>query len=429
MTTQDGWRRRDGVPRPSAVIAPIVDRYLEEAAFLWSQRERASSAPNWGLADLADIDERLAAHLDGLRVAADYGWKIVERSLDSGPGELFAGGVLALDSADHRRTIRVAREAVKSEAARLALASAFRWVSPRHLHGIEQSLLRSASATGRHLAVTAVAVHGPALGNTLEPLLQDTDSDVRATAVRACGELGLTGYGPAIMGMLQDDEHVARQAAWSAVMLGHRGHALEALLTAGLDKGSDRLNAFRLALLAMNLAASHEVLRRFARDGNQARWLLLGSGLAGEPGYIPWLISRMRDDRMARVAGEAFSLITGTDVPALHLERPRPENFESGPNDDPEDENVDMDPDEGLPWPDPDKVEKWWAANAHRFQKGTRYFMGAPVTREHCIHVLKNGYQRQRILAAHYLCLLEPGTPLFNTSAPAWRQQRLLARM
>ena len=55
--------------------------------------------------------------------------------------------------------------------------------------------------------------------------------------------------------------------------------------------------------------------------------------------------------------------------------------------------------------------------------------MGAPVTREHCIAVLKTGNQRQRILAAHYLSLLEPGTPLFNTGAPAWRQQRLLAGM
>jgi hypothetical protein len=55
--------------------------------------------------------------------------------------------------------------------------------------------------------------------------------------------------------------------------------------------------------------------------------------------------------------------------------------------------------------------------------------MGQPVTKEHCIQVLKTGYQRQRILAAQYLCLLEPGTPLFNTAAPAWRQQRLLAAM
>jgi hypothetical protein len=51
------------------------------------------------------------------------------------------------------------------------------------------------------------------------------------------------------------------------------------------------------------------------------------------------------------------------------------------------------------------------------------------VTRAHCSDILKNGYQRQRSLAAHHLCLLEPGTPLFNTSAPAWRQQRELARL
>jgi uncharacterized protein (TIGR02270 family) len=88
-----------------------------------------------------------------------------------------------------------------------------------------------------------------------------------------------------------------------------------------------------------------------------------------------------------------------------------------------------MDPDDGLPWPDVTRIRKWWKANGSRFAAGTRNFMGAPVTREHCIQVLKTGYQRQRILAAHYLCLLTPGTPLFNTSAPARRQQALLANM
>src|SRR5205085_11399091 len=94
-----------------------------------------------------------------------------------------------------------------------------------------------------------------------------------------------------------------------------------------------------------------------------------------------------------------------------------------------EDDNVDVDVDGALPWPDAAKVERWWRDQSHRFHTGARYFMGAPVSREHCLHVLKAGYQRQRILAAHYLCLLEPGTPLFNTGAPAWRQQKLLAQM
>jgi uncharacterized protein (TIGR02270 family) len=176
------------------------------------------------------------------------------------------------------------------------------------------------------------------------------------------------------------------------------------------------------------MSGAHGLLQQLA-GSQQLRWLIQGGGIAGDPAYVPWLINHMRDDKTARLAGEAFTLITGANLSALQLERQQPVGFESGPNDNPDDENVDMDPDDNLPWPDPGRVEKWWAANAARFQKGTRYFMGAPVTREHCIDVLKNGYQRQRILAAQYLCLLDPGTPLFNTSAPAWRQQRLLAKM
>ena len=175
--------------------------------------------------------------------------------------------------------------------------------------------------------------------------------------------------------------------------------------------------------------AERQHAERLRREPAQLRWLVQGSGIAGDPAYVPWLIGHMAKPETARLAGEAFTLITGADLDAVQLRRQRPEDFESGPTENPDDENVRLDPDEGLMWPDRPKVEKWWNASSSQFQKGTRYFMGAPVTREHCIHVLKTGYQRQRVLAAHYLCLLEPGTPLFNTSAPAWRQHRQLANM
>ncbi len=103
--------------------------------------------------------------------------------------------------------------------------------------------------------------------------------------------------------------------------------------------------------------------------------------------------------------------------------------METGPTENPEDADVALDRDGDLPWPDPAKVRAWWDGNGQQFLNGTRYFMGEPVTHEHCLKVLKVGYQRQRNAAAHYLCLLQPGTPLFNTSAPAWRQQRWLAKM
>src|SRR5262249_7833814 len=153
------------------------------------------------------------------------------------------------------------------------------------------------------------------------------------------------------------------------------------------------------------------------------RVLLQGAGVAGDPHYVPWLIKQMEDLKLTRLAGESFSFITGLDLAYLDLERKPPEGVEFGPNDDPNDDNVDMDPDDGLPWPDPVKIQKWWDTNKHRFQAGVRYFMGEPVTVENCKRVLRVGYQRQRIAAALYLSLLQPGTPLFPTSAPAWRQQ------
>ncbi len=101
----------------------------------------------------------------------------------------------------------------------------------------------------------------------------------------------------------------------------------------------------------------------------------------------------------------------------LDLERLPPPRLELGPDDDPNAPNVDMDEDDGLPWPDPVKVHAWWNANSHRFQPGMRYFMGQPLNRDHCLRVLKEGFQRQRIAAALHLSLLDPGTPLFEWRA------------
>jgi uncharacterized protein (TIGR02270 family) len=258
----------------------------------------------------------------------------------------------------------------------------------------------------------------------------DSDPLVRARALRAAGEIGCVEALPACEDAVRNgDPESVFWAARSSVLLGSRRLALEVLTRAGQNAGSHRFRAFHLLLQHLTLAVVHEVLRNLSTDSGQLRWLIQGTGISGDPTYVPWLIGHMNVDKTARLAGEAFTLVTGAHLGILRLEGARAENFKSGPNDDPNDPNVDLDPDEGLLWPDPQKVEKWWSANSSRFQKGTRYFMGARVSREHCIEVLKNGYQRQRILAAHYLCLLEPGTPLFNTSAPAWRQQQLLMKL
>jgi hypothetical protein len=59
---------------------------------------------------------------------------------------------------------------------------------------------------------------------------------------------------------------------------------------------------------------------------------------------------------------------------------------------------------------------------------GQRLFLGQAPSLEGARRVLREGFQRQRITAANWCCLLAPGTKLFAAASPAWRQQRRLAQ-
>jgi uncharacterized protein (TIGR02270 family) len=414
------------------IVPAVVQQHADDAAALATNRKALSSAAHVNLQRLHRADRRLMAHLDGLGLAGGYASPFCDALLESpSSGSVFTLAVRALEDRDQSRLDQLIAVAQAVPGAPDGLLCALGWVERTRLHGTVASLLRDRDAFRRMAGVAACAIHRVDPGLVSGEHLQDVHPTVRARSFRTAGELGLSGLASSCAAASRGVDHPDIQfwAAWSAVLLGDRLVAIDVLMKRGLLPGAHRTRAFRLSLQAMSASATHGILQELARDPRQNRWLIQGSGIAGDPAYVPWLLKQMRELPPARLAGEAFSTITGVHLGQAALDLPAPENFELGPSDDPDDPNVEMDPDDGLPWPDVQKIEKWWAANSARFSPGTRYFMGAPVTREHCIEVLKNGYQRQRILAAHYLCLLNPGTPLFNTSAPAWRQQKLLAQM
>ncbi len=417
---------------PPMVLDGVVAVHAQEAASLSDTRQAQLGLPHGNLPSLGRLDDRLLAHFDGLATAGEHAQRLIDVELETpSRGAAFTLAVRAIEGGQLDLLERLWHLANDTSSVADGLVAAFGWVERRNLQGVVRDLLRHADPRRRVAGLAACAMHHADPGLEVGPWLKDSAPAVRAQALRAAGELGLSGLAPrCVAAMADDDAECQFWAAWAAVLLGNRGGALDALRRTALEVGGPhRERAFRLTLQALDTPSAHAMLRDIATNPAQLRWLIEGSGLAGDASYVSWLISHMARPGTARLAGEAFTLITGADLDTLQLWRAQPDDFESGPNENPEDENVDMDPDEGLMWPDPEKVEKWWAANAGRFQNGTRYFMGKPVTWEHCIDVLEHGYQRQRILAAHYLCLLRPGTPLFNTSAPAWRQQRLLAEM
>jgi uncharacterized protein (TIGR02270 family) len=164
----------------------------------------------------------------------------------------------------------------------------------------------------------------------------------------------------------------------------------------------------------------------FSRRKGGLRIAISAAGGIGDPEQVPWLIEQMKVPALARIGGEAFTMITGIDLAYDHLDKSPPEGFEAGPTDSPEDENVEMNPDEYLPWPDPVLIQKWWSNNQGRFQKGTRYLLGKPINIEWSQQVLRVGRQRQRAAAALELAIQQPGKPLFEIRAPGFRQQAAL---
>lgn len=409
-------------------LATVVAQHVAETAILRSNRAPLGRAPHIRLNDLHRFDDRLAAHLDGIAVAGEFGTRLAEAALESpGMGEVYTA-VMATIQGQQRIDKLLLLVETTPEAYR-GLVAALGWVTSGFLKDIVTDLLASSSRLRRCAALACCAMHRVDPGKALDAAVLDADPALRARALRAAGELSRRDLSSVCLTCLEDKHPACRfWAAWSAVLLGDRRNALDVLKRVASIPGSCRERALQLALKATEVRDSQAFLQTLAPDPKNLRVLIQGSGIAGDPFYVPWLIKHMQDPKVARLAGESFAFVTGLDI-FQGFDTQQPEGLESGPSEDSTDESVDMGPDEGLPWPDPTKIQKWWGANKHRFQLGVRYFIGEPVNIDNCKRVLREGYQRQRIAAALYLSLLQPGTPLFPTSAPAWRQQRLLAKM
>jgi uncharacterized protein (TIGR02270 family) len=411
----------------NAIIPIIVEQHVEEAEFLWLQRDQAVRDPHYDLEDLSRHDDRLEAHIDGIRIAGDAGLELCEAALGAeDPGTVFTASVIAFESLDGKRIERVVGEGSKSRAAFRGLVSAMGWLDESGFKSIIGGLIRAKSQDYRRLAIAACGIRRVDPKPFLEPAINDPDLFLKARALKAAGELKRQDLLHLLQNELQNENHTCRfEAARSALLLGDRS-ALRTMIQFVQSASSFRMPAMQVALRVMDTQSSQNLLKAMAKDKTQVRDVLIGMGICGDPAYIPLLFRQMEIPEMARIAGESFSMITGVDLVDEDLESESPEGFEAGPTDDLEDEDVEMDEDEDLPWPEVELIGQWWTQNSGAFAAGERYLAGSLVSPEHCTQVLKNGFQRQRNAAALELALAQPESGYFNTKAPGFWQERRL---
>jgi uncharacterized protein (TIGR02270 family) len=409
------------------IIPEIISQHAEESAFLWLLRDGAVHEPHYKLSDLSKLDDRVEAHIDGLRIAGNEGWEICKDALAlEEAGEVFTAAVLAFESS-HEERIQTVLEACNDDYELFrGVISALGWIPFEQIENQTFSLIKNESPTLRRIALAARCVHRKNPGQFLINALSDSDVMLRARALRAVGEFGRKDLLSAVTDHLNEEEENCRFfAAWTAAILGNTS-AVFVLRNIAESKGFHYEKACAMALRKMNLPDAHTWLRELSQNEDHRRLTVTGYGVTGDPVSVPWLIQMMGVPELARVAGESFTMITGVDIAYEDLEGEWPEGFEAGPTESPEDEDVEMDPDEDLPWPEPGLISEWWNKNKNNFRNDTRYLCGKPISQEQCQHVLRHGYQRQRAAAAIELAMMNPGQSLFEVRAPGFRQQRLL---
>ncbi|KQU73502.1 MULTISPECIES: TIGR02270 family protein [unclassified Rhizobacter] len=408
-------------------VKAVLQQHLEDAAVLRSVRSGLVRAPHVRLHHLRRLDDRLAAHLDGVAEAGAEGIQWSLRALEQPTtGAMFTAGVNAIRHQDPLSLDTLVAIAEAEPAAMVGLVSAFGWVPANELRGTVQNLLTSASSARCDIGLAACRLHQVDPGAPLDAALSSGRYTGRVLA--AAGESGRTERLPACLTALTATNPALRLlAARSALLLGDRTTAMDALSSLLRSPGGQQAQATGLWLRVAAPDRAADMLRSLAKEPAQSRLLIRAIAAAGDPFYIPWLITQMTDARLTRLAGESFSMITGLDLSMLDMELDAPANADQESGESADESDPALDEDHGLPWPDPSKIQAWWQTHGSRFTAGTKYFVGAAPTWKHCLSVLTTGLQRQRMAAAEYLCLLKPGTPLFNVAAPAWRQQRLVA--
>jgi uncharacterized protein (TIGR02270 family) len=208
---------------PAVMAATLLERHLDEAGFLWTQRRAAVDSASHDLHSLVELDRRVEAHLDGLRLGGAPAWEACRRALDDEePGGVFVAAALALGRGDLAGFAAVLELATSQHALGAALVDALAWVPIDQARpALERLLSPALPAALRRLGLEAFAARRIDPGASLTQDLADADAGVRAVALRAAGALGDRARRDAVRRGLEVDDPDCRAAAvWAGVLLG-----------------------------------------------------------------------------------------------------------------------------------------------------------------------------------------------------------------
>lgn len=412
----------------SASLDNVVYQHAENACSLWWMRHLAVGEPHYSLNDLVWLDDRLEANVEALHIAGEKAEPMLEELLAADdPGALFTSALLALESG-RRAPFETCLDALRQRPERYdEVSAALAWVEPDRLGTLVKELLDSDGTTEVRLGLSACASHGRVPIRSLRRHVEHPDERVRATAFRLAADTGQRALVGACQAGHGTDAEEAYEAARALALLGESDAARARLRTLAIEPSAVSRRATALLMMLCDSRAGRGFLKSIEADPTRSRDVISAFGWLGDPIAIDWLVARCASIDGARLAGAAIGMITGVDLEesGLALREP-PDGFDARPNDDPDDEDVLLDEDENLPWPDAVAIARW-GREPHSWCRGSLYLGGERKSVGTFERQLVHGHQWQRHAAASQLAMSAPEVPFVDVRLPSRRQRELMA--
>jgi uncharacterized protein (TIGR02270 family) len=290
------------------MLLGIAQEHLEEAEFLFAARHRALRSELYDLNRLAELEERLDAHLDGLAGAAEEDWPGFAEGLGADDPGIVAAAVAGLVLGG--RAEQVAAALWNSELDLLRGAATALWYVPlpAAIESLLLEALRDPASKLAALALDVLSAHGKLQATQLARFARNACPDVLAAAARAAGRVG--GDVAWLEPLTRLDAATVREASLFAMLRRGAPVARDRCRQLAADPKLSTPETVRM-LGAIGTDCDLQALRRLAGVEILAESALSAMAAVGTGAAVKNVLDLMADPKLGKGAGTAFKRITG----------------------------------------------------------------------------------------------------------------------
>lgn len=407
---------------PTSVNESLINKNVQQVCLLWRERTRLLNSDFGLVSEIVHLENSIEQQLNRLYAFPEPVWIACELAIsEKDYDKVFVISMIAFRGLNTLRIQAAVEFALDSDEHTEELITSLAWM-PRQLSmPWVEKFIKSKNLDHKYIAMSVYSHWRENPGSYLTTLLQRDDcirhERLLAVSLRVIGELKLREFLPVLSApILGGSSSVAFWTIWSSIMLGKTEQAtkLEGFVS---YPGPFQSLAIDIFFRVVSVATAYPVVSAMANIAGNAKQLIRASIVLGDPKAIPWLINRMSDPECARLAGRAFSMITGIDLIRKDLVIDIPDitaiNYSASEQ---SEETQNLSGEDILPWPDAEKIKGVWDRYGHQFCDGKRYVYGKPINAQRLKEYIDSDDQAVRRSAALELALFNSDKELMNVN-------------